>query len=420
MKITSQFIADVKAWAGPHIADIVREHVELKKFGQNLKGCCPFHGEKTPSFSVNVTKQTCHCFGCGKGGDAIWFTREINHADFKSAITILAKMGGIPLPDGRETEEERTKKALFRLNERANRHFLEALGQNFSGSKDYVDGRMTADMVESSGVGFAQIGNTLLEVLIREGANLDLAFKAGLLGKNHRGDLYDYFRGRVMFPFRDTVGRIIGFAGRTFNNDKGPKYVNSAETPLFQKRFVLFGVDRAVKRIKETGEAFVVEGYTDLNRMHAAGVMNTVATCGTAFTKDHSAMLAKYGVKTINFVFDGDGPGRKATEKAILLAIKEDMSSKAYLLPDGEDPDTFLKSGKMEDIPFVSGLQYLETSGAEMSSTMKNLLRLEKLEKGILYMAEKIPEVRAILQKRGNLHQLFDPATAAKINLLLN
>lgn len=414
-RISDQIKDEILEKAGQNIAQLIGEHVNLLKAGSAYKACCPFHSEKTPSFSVNPARGTWHCFGqCGEGGNAATFFMKLKGIRFPEALEYLAGRVGVTIPNG-ESKEDKERKAMLHALAKAQTFFQHCLAENRNGARAYVDSRLTPAEVENYGVGYApKGGRVLVEYLDKEGVPLWAAEKAGLIRKEENEPYKDYFWGRVMFPIRDGKGRVIAFAGRLTDQKKTIlKYVNSPETPLYKKTVTLFGIDKAIEAIRETGEAYIVEGYLDAIAMQSAGILNTVATCGTAFTKDHAALLKRY-CKRLNFIFDGDAAGRKALQKAILLALKEELAVTACLLPDDQDPDSYFRTGgTFNGIKSMTGLDYLskamKESGMEMSLTHQKLHRLERLERGLFYMAEQIPDVRKMLAKRGNLEELFSP-----------
>lgn len=414
-RISDQLKDEILEKAGQNIVQLIGENVNLQKYGTAYKACCPFHSEKTPSFSVNPARGTWHCFGqCDTGGNAATFFMKLKGIRFPEALEYLAGRVGVTIPNG-ESKEDKERKAMLHALVKAQTFFQHCLAENRNGARAYVDSRLTPAEAEKYGVGYApKGGRVLVEYLDKEGVPLWAAEKAGLIKKEENEPYKDYFWGRVMFPIRDEKGRIIAFAGRLTDQKKTTlKYVNSPETPLYKKTVTLFGIDKAIEAIRETGEAYVVEGYLDAIAMQSAGILNTVATCGTAFTKDHAALLKRY-CKRLNFIFDGDAAGRKALQRAILLALKEELAVTACLLPDDQDPDSFFRTGgTFNEIKSMTGLDYLsktmKESGMEMSLTHQKLHRLERLERGLFYMAEQIPDVRKMLARRGNLEELFSP-----------
>jgi len=400
---------EILSYGADNIVSIIGEYVPLRKSARSYTACCPFHEEKTPSFTVDPGRQTWRCFGaCSEGGDVAKFLMKIDGISFPAALEILARKGGINIPNGGDESERRN---LLNVLRRAQQFYHNSLLQNQNGTKAYVGSRMTDAMVRQFGIGFAPLGGKILvECLDKERLPLDVAEKAGLIRKDTTGGYRDTFRGRVMFPIRNKTGYIIAFAGRTISaSNSRYKYINSPETPLFRKSATLFGLDGAIEAMKLKGEVYVVEGYIDLMQMWAAGINNVVATCGTAFTREHAAILKHY-VRRLNLMFDGDDAGRKAHQKAILLAVKEEIKATVFIFPEGQDPDSFYKNGgKTENLVTMSGFDFLKQSGVEMNTTMQNLHRLERLENGVAYMARSIPDVARLLAKRGNLGELFSP-----------
>ena len=401
---------EILEYAGNHIVEILQEYIpSLRKDRNAFKACCPFHEEKTPSFSVDPGRKTWRCFGaCSEGGDAVKFLMKHESISFPAALERIARRGGIIIPTG-ESKEEKERKALVKIMGKAQRFYRDNLEQNTNGPRAYVGTRMTDEMVKLFGLGFAPVGGkALLEYLQKEKIPLDLAEKVGLICKDDNNRYRDLFSGRLMFPIRDINNATIAFAGRVLGKSEVRKYINSPETPLYKKKSTLYGLDMAIDPMKLAGEGFVVEGYTDLISMRAADIQNVVATCGTAFTKEQAVILKRY-VKCLNLMFDGDDAGRKALERSVLLAMKEELKTKVFIFPEGEDPDSyFKKGGKVEDLHSMSGLEFLDQSGVSMSTTLKELYRLERLERGFIYIVQKVPAAARILgARKGGLDELF-------------
>lgn len=402
---------EILSYGADNIVSIIGGYVPLRKTARAYVACCPFHEEKTPSFTVDPGRKTWRCFGaCSEGGDVAKFLMKIDGITFPASLEVLARKGGINIPNG-GSREESERRSLLNVLQRAQQFYHNSLLQNQNGAKAYVGSRMTDPMVRQFGIGFAPVsGKTLVEYLDKERLPLDVAEKAGLIRKDAAGGYRDTFRGRMMFPIRDKAGYIIAFAGRTLSATAARcKYINSPETPLFRKSATLYGLDGAIEAMKLQGQVYVVEGYIDLMQMWAAGINNVVATCGTAFTREHAAILKRY-VRRLNLMFDGDDAGRKAHQKAILLAVKEEMKATAFIFPESQDPDSFYRNGgKTENLVTMSGFDFLKQSGVEMNATLQSLHRLERLENGVAYMARSIPGVARLLAKRGNLGELFSP-----------
>lgn len=420
MRIPEEIKQDILQYGALNIASIIGDYLPLKKSGKTLAGCCPFHGEKTPSFTVSPERGTWRCFGsCSEGGNVAKFLMKIEGINFNDALLKLAALGGITIPGAGETKEEKERKAIFSALAKTEKFYREALAADKNGGKRYVESRMTPEMVESFGIGWAPNngGKFLYNSLKNLGITEEIAEKAGLIRKDRNGKMGDTFwGGRVMFPVKNLNGYTIGFAGRRIDGESRFKYINSPETAVYKKYSVLFGLNFADL---SSGEVFVVEGYLDLMQMWAAGIHNVVATCGTAFTKEHAAILKKYGIRRLNFMFDGDAAGIKATIRAISLAYAEEMKAVVFRLPADQDPDSFFKDGKtLDEIAAISGFEYLEQSGIELDGTMRELRRLERLEKAMLFFAQT-PAVAKVLKKRGNLEELFSQDALAQIQELL-
>ena len=419
MRIPENIKQDIQSYASANIVSIIGGYLQLKPSGQgNLAACCPFHGEKTPSFSVSPSRGTWHCFGsCSEGGDAAKFIMKIEGVNFNDALLKLAALGSIGIPSAGETKEEKEKKAIFSALAKADKFYRESLAVDGNEGKKYVETRMTPEMAESFGIGFApkNDGKALLNHLKKIGVTEDIAEKAGLIRKDEKKAEYRdvFWGGRIIFPIRNKNGYTIGFAGRRMDSESRFKYVNSPETPTYKKHSALFGLD---KLETTSGEVFVVEGYLDLMQMHEVGIRNVVAACGTAFTKEHLLALKKLGIRRLNLMFDGDSAGTKATQHAVFLACKEEIAVQVCCLPDGEDPDSYFKhGGKLEDVQAMSGLDFLEQSGVELDGMMRELHRLERMERALVYFAQHIPSVAGVLKKRGNLEQLFSPEALSQL-----
>lgn len=329
------------------IVSVVREYVTLKPAGTSFKGLCPFHREKTPSFHVNPQRQIFKCFGCGEGGDAISFLMKLQGLAFPEAIEVLARPLNIDLAryltDHDETEGER--QAYFRALEAAAEIFeQEYWGDAGAEARAYLEARGFAEeIVRRYQVGFARSqASWLAGELDRRGVSRDLALRADLLRTRDGGAPFAYFRNRVIFPVKNVAQRVAGFGGRILG-DGEPKYLNTAENPYFNKRQLLYGFAHSRIPIARHRKAILVEGYLDLMALAQAGYANAVATCGTAFTEDQARMLHR-SCRTVYVLFDGDRAGRKAAVKSAAQALSAGLEPRVALLPDGEDPASFLGS----------------------------------------------------------------------------
>ena len=405
-------------------SDIVHEigsRIELKKAGTNFVGLCPFHGEKSPSFSVSPSKQFYHCFGCGAHGDVIEFLTQHDGMDFQEAVEDLGSRLGVTIKhevrDGKDAPGAQRTQAqvarqeqLLQMCAAAQEHFRRNLGNSAAAQRYAQERELTADVSEKYGIGFALAEFNGLASAFGDQAydNDPLLLEAGLVGVLEKGartgQRYDRFRDRLMFPIRSTKGQVIGFGGRTINdnNPKAPKYLNSPETPLFKKHLVLYGLHEARASIMRNKMAFVTEGYMDVVGMAMHGQENAVATMGTAFTEDHARVLLRF-TRRVCFLFDGDAAGQAAAWKAVQTVIglaTANTNFQFLTLPDAMDPDEFLKAFGAEAFH-----KLLATHGKSMSQFILDKLKamhgrdgqLDTLEARSAFMqegmalAEKIP-----------------------------
>ncbi|MCP6698993.1 DNA primase [Pseudomonas donghuensis] len=336
------------------IVDVVSSRVQLKKAGKNLTACCPFHKEKTPSFSVSPDKQFYYCFGCGAGGNALGFIMDHDNLDFPQAVEELAKAAGMEVPredSGRgHKPRQPVDSPLYPLLEAAAEFYRQALRSHPTrkSAVDYLKGRgLSGEIARDFGLGFAPPGwDNLFKHLSSDTLQQKAMIDAGLLIENaESGKRYDRFRDRVMFPIRDSRGRVIAFGGRVLGDDK-PKYLNSPETPVFHKGQELYGLYEARKFNRNLDEIIVVEGYMDVIALAQQGLRNAVATLGTATSEEHLKRLFRV-VPSVLFCFDGDQAGRNAAWRALeatLSSLQDGRKARFLFLPEGEDPDTLVRA----------------------------------------------------------------------------
>jgi DNA primase len=360
MAIPQHFITELLARAD--VVEVVGRHVQLKKAGANFSGLCPFHGEKTPSFTVSPSKQFFHCFGCGKNGNALGFIMEHTGANFVEAVQDLAQQYGMPVPEDERSPEERTRdkdrraaqQTLTDVLEKA-AHAYQAQLKNAPRAIDYLKGRgLSGQIAKRFGLGYAPEGWRGLASVFAEYDDPKLV-ECGLViarsedennPQNSGGEVkkYDRFRDRVMFPIRNVKGECIGFGGRIL--DKGePKYLNSPETPVFSKGRELYGLFEAREHLQKAGYVLVTEGYMDVVALAQHGFPNAVATLGTACTGDHVQKLFRF-TDNVVFSFDGDGAGRRAARKALDAALPfatDTRSARFLFLPPEHDPDSYIR-----------------------------------------------------------------------------
>ncbi|AZL66619.1 MULTISPECIES: DNA primase [Pseudomonas] len=336
------------------IVDVVSSRVQLKKTGKNLSACCPFHKEKSPSFTVSPDKQFYYCFGCGAGGNALGFIMDHDNLDFPQAVEELARAAGMEVPreEGRRGQKPRqpTDSPLYPLLEAASEFYRQALRSHPTrkAAVDYLKGRgLSGEIARDFSLGFAPPGwDNLLKHLGADALQQKVMIDAGLLIENaESGKRYDRFRDRVMFPIRDSRGRVIAFGGRVLGDDK-PKYLNSPETPVFHKGQELYGLYEARKNNRNLDEIIVVEGYMDVIALAQQGLRNAVATLGTATSEEHLKRLFRV-VPSVLFCFDGDQAGRKAAWRALestLPSLQDGRRARFLFLPEGEDPDSLVRA----------------------------------------------------------------------------
>lgn len=337
------------------IVDVISQHVQLRKRGKNFIGLCPFHSEKTPSFTVSDEKQIFHCFGCHTGGNVFKFLTEFHKISFVEAVQELAEQQGITIEFDKQeyTEHQSEQEVLYDINTEAARYFLNNLLNDDEGefARKYLQERnIKTQTLRSFGLGYALRGwENFINYAKSRNLNIDKCIQLGLVGKNSEGKLYDKFPGRLIFPIFSPNGRVVAFAGRVLDpNDTGAKYINSPESLIYIKGRILYGLSFAKDEIRRLDKAIIVEGYMDLISLYQSGIKNVVAVSGTALTDDQVQLLSRY-TKNVVLLFDADVAGIQASMRSIEILLKRDMEVKIVSLPKGEDPDSFVnKFGKEE------------------------------------------------------------------------
>ncbi len=329
-----------------NILDLVSQYVKLKRVGKNYVGLCPFHSERTPSFTVSPDKGIFKCFGCGTSGDVISFYMKIKGLDFKQAILDLAERCGVSVDEGLFTQK-RKEKNLAELNYKVAKFYNAQLlrSEEAEKARAYLKERgISEETIKEFMLGYAPSNGRILSSLLRvEAKELTQAEELGLIRRVEDGGYIDLFRDRVIIPIFNEAGECVGFAGRTLDPRGEPKYLNSPESQIFKKSEILYGLFQTKNQVKQKGKAYVVEGYFDFLTLWQRGLNNVVATCGTALTERHVSKL-KNLAEDIILLFDGDEAGRKATLRAISLFIAQGILPSCVVLPEGEDPDSFLRS----------------------------------------------------------------------------
>lgn len=324
------------------LVDLVGRFVSLKSAGRNHKGLCPFHDEKTPSFVVTPDRGTFKCFGCGEGGNAFGFLMRMENLSFPEAVRALAGEHGIEVPE-QSGGDASSSKPLYEANQIAHDAYRASLhAEGNSGARYLHERGIDATTIQHFEIGYApDAWETVNDALRKARVPGEIGERAGLLKTGRKGGHYDLLRDRVTFPIRDVRGRVIGFGGRVLSADQEPKYLNTPESPIFQKRRSFFGFPASLEPIRREGRAVVVEGYFDLVALYRAEVHGAVATCGTAVTEDHARELRRR-TRNVVLLFDGDEAGQKAMERALEVLLPAELRVRAVVLPSGEDPEDFL------------------------------------------------------------------------------
>lgn len=332
------------------ILAVISSYVHLKKKGNRYWGCCPFHNEKTPSFSVVPQQGFFYCFGCHAGGNVFKFLSLIENVSYYEAIKLQAQRLNIPIPTYRknahELAEEQERNELLKIHELAGSFFHNCLTKTSLGApgRDYFYTRqINSNIIEQFKLGYApNLWDKLYTSFIKRDIPKELLARSGLVIIKDTGKAYDRFRNRVIIPIADEHGHIVGFGGRVINNNDSPKYLNSPETIIFNKRYLLFGLNLAQKTIKENDFAIVVEGYMDVISLHSYGITNAIASLGTAFTLQQCRKILRF-TSNIYFCYDSDNAGQNATMRALAIASSNGANVRVISIPDGKDPDEFVK-----------------------------------------------------------------------------
>lgn len=351
------------------ISDVIGSYIQIKRAGHVAKALCPFHKEKTPSFHINPARQAFHCFGCGVGGDVFKFVMLYENVDFPTALRMMASRAGVALQfDADQAGGKRegpAKDEIFAANEEASKRYQQALLQSPEAeeARAYLQKRaLDVAVWKEWSIGYAPEGWGFLSDKAgpRGGDKMKALEAAGLLSANEKGNLYDRFRGRVMFTIRDELGRAVGFSGRVLKTeDKSVgKYVNTPETPAFRKSRILFGLDKAKREILDQRKALLCEGQIDCIRCHLGGFPNAVASQGTAFTEEHAHLLKRYADHVL-IVLDADAAGQKAALRSAELLVAEGLAVSLATLPPGEDPDSLILNKGSE--AFAAVLKQVKT-----------------------------------------------------------
>jgi DNA primase len=411
MRFPQTFIDDLRRQAD--IVRVIQDYVSLKKKGANWMACCPFHQEKTPSFSVNPAKDIYYCFGCAKGGSVFNFVMEIERVSFPEAVKIVAEKANVPLPVMVEDQkfEARRKEAdeVVELNSWALEWWEAQLEQNNAEARaalEYLAGRGISDETRRAfRLGYAlDSWDALSTHLKQRGASAGQIERSGLVVKKDAGGFYDRFRGRLIFPVLDAQGRAVAFGGRTLQPDGEPKYLNSPETAAYTKGRHLFGLNLTRDDIRRRKFAILVEGYLDLIIPFQFGVRNMVASLGTALTPEQAKLLARFARKVV-VNYDGDSAGVKAAKRSIETLLAEDFEIKVLILPAGADPDEFIKEHSVEE--------YERRRGEMKTLSPADFFRLKSIKEFNKQRGAAVPHIQFVIDQAVQDRNLLRPAEKA-------
>lgn len=384
------------------ITEVVGDFVSLKKKGQNLWACCPFHHEKSPSFSVSPAKGIYKCFGCGKAGNSVQFIMDVEGTSFPEALKYLAKKYSIEIPednpDPEYAREQNERDSLFIVSDFANKHFQQNLHQHEQGAigQSYLKQRgLSGNTIRKFELGYSlDEWSNLTDTALKAGYQQQYLEATGLTIVREEGKKYDRFRGRVMFPIHNVSGRVVGFGARTLkaNDKKSPKYLNSPESEIYHKSNVLYGLFQAKQAIRMQDMCYMVEGYLDVLSLHQGGIENVVASSGTSLTEGQIKLIARY-TQNITVLYDGDAAGIKASLRGIDLILENGLNVSVVTFPGGEDPDSYIH--KVGDTAFKT---YLQEHSQDFISFKTSLYAAEAKDNPVK-KAEAIREIVASISK---------------------
>ena len=414
------------------IEEVVGDFVHLKKRGTSLIGNCPFHGEKTPSFHVSVSKGIYKCFGCGKGGDSVRFIMEHEKYSYPEALKFLASKYNIEVEETVETaqdlEAQNAKESLYIVSQFATNYFEDQLWNGKEGKAiglSYFKERgFREDIIKKFNLGYSpDVWDALTQDAVKNKHAEEFLEKTGLAIRNDKGKLYDRFRGRVMFPIHNFTGRVIGFGGRTLKTDKNvPKYVNSPESDIYHKSSVLYGLFHAKKSIRDLDNCYLVEGYADVLAVHQANIENVVASSGTSLTIDQIRLIARF-TQNVTILYDGDAAGIKASLRGLDMILEEGLNVKVVSFPAGDDPDSY-----MHKVGAGAFKTYIEDNRKDFILYKANILLAEagndpikraEIIRDIVESIAKIPDnikASVFIRECSNLLQIEERVLLSELN----
>ena len=417
MAVSNEFIEEVRS--RNDIVAVAGEYINLKKSGRNYTALCPFHNEKTPSFMVSPEKQIFHCFGCQLGGNVFTFVMKLDNLSFMEAVEKLAKRAGLAIPAAARSKEaaekNKEREELYAANELAAKYYEYCLKELTESkiAQSYLRKReLSAEIIKKFRIGYApQSGDKFLKAALGKGAKPEVLQKAGLL--NYNGNrYYDYFRGRVMYPISDAKGKIIAFGARTLDDAKQPKYLNSAETPLFSKSKILYGLNLASSAIRKTGQVLLLEGYMDVIACHQFGLENSIASMGVALTPEQIELVKRYCSKIV-IIYDSDQAGIAATLRGLDMLIDSGLEVKVAVQKSAKDPDEFLhKEGPEAFAAIVQKALSLIEYRLEQSISLADLNTVQGKVFVVNDILPLIARIKNIVEQKSEVHRL-----AQRLNL---
>jgi DNA primase len=392
------------------IATLVERYVKLKPAGQNLKGLCPFHKEKSPSFIVSPNRGTFHCFGCGKGGDIFTFVQEMEGIDFRDALVLLAEEARVKLktshaPSGPAQPSNFPAKAeMLAIHQQASRFFYQQIKGNERAISYFKQRGLKPETIRDFALGYAPKGwSSFMTYAKGKGIAPQVLVACGLAVQKGEGEPYDRFRDRIMFTLCDAAGRPIAFAGRAMDDEAQPKYLNSPETPIYHKSKILYGLHKAQPSIRQSDSVIIVEGYMDYLALYECGVQNVVATAGTALTPAHAEIIKRF-TQRVFLVFDGDNAGIQAAERGVFALAPYSLVVKVVILPGDEDPDSLVRTAGAEAFlqhleQAQDGLAFLldrATAGRDITSPQGKSAVLEQLRPYLEALSDDIVRAESV------------------------
>ncbi len=379
------------------IINLIESYTSVKKSGRGFVGLCPFHDDKNPSMHVDEEKGLFHCFSCGAGGDIFGFYMRYNNLSFPEALTELANKANVEISKTPVKPKDNSSVGLlYKLNKAALTFYQKTLALKEKGkaAREYLKNRnMSQELIDEFSLGYAPSEwDALAKFLAKNNIPLNLAERVGLVVKRKQGgSYYDRFRDRIIFPIKDLEGKVIGFGGRVIKEEEQPKYMNSPESPVYSKRRSFYGVDKSRDFIRREGRAVLVEGYTDFLALYTSGIKNVVATLGTSLTHDHGVILRRY-TENVVVLFDSDESGIKASLRSLDVLLEEGLMPRVVPLPEGEDPDSFIKEHGVEKFS-----ELIEHSESWIDFFIDRTLN--RYRGGSLTMNQLVKEVSALLIK---------------------